>query len=368
MNRGHSLYYFTDKHVFDALIDNKFGKRILLERLREKGIFLSDLSTKESLREYCSLVFLNYFDSRFISDVLDQVTRKEKYSVSELSHSYDPNTFEDVCKDIINGMNNNEKNSGEVVNYYRSKDGTLNIEVSYIEPDFTKNIMAQNITKVGTIRLESDINNNTIITTTDDNKAKIIAKNIFSGLQKKTATPIEELSINLTAIPDCKKRTSFFLKIIESVPDFELLDVASVSVSHISSYIDESDEESEEEKELSTEISGFIRKAILNGDSVLNSPEFQNLDENRFYITKISWTAKQRKPKGDKIDFVAEFKNTAACSDFCFAPMRTYKQKKDGSFNIGSASLSEFDKDALIPLLHQAAKESYLDIIADTQT
>lgn len=352
MKQTGSIYYNTDKNVHDALQNQKFGKKVLTDQLKDRGIFVSHQDEKEELIEYCSPIFTDYHNQNFIHEILDDTKPRTNYQSRAIKADIDVSKIRELCQQIVS----ESEAKGESTKVHYSPDSNIiTIQSSYTEPDYSKSVMSQNLTRTSNIRIEKT-SEGLKVRGHSDEKSVNMSKDLISLIrQDDNDRTVDEILISLEAITEPIARSEFFHLLISNVDGYKIDDVKSVDVNHPKN-LDSTDEDEEE-------IIGFIKRAVLNGGSVLNSPEFKSLDDAGFYVTKVKWSATSEELNGDKVDFSAEFKSTDTCADFNYSVLRIYNRKKDGEYIKHGKSPSEIEKNTLLPLLENSASEAHQAII-----
>ena len=353
MKQTGSIYYNTDKNVHDALRNKKFGKKVIVDQLKDRGIFVSHQDEKEDLIEYCSPIFTDYHNQNFIHEILDDTKPRTNYQSREIKADIDVSEIRGLCQQIVS----DREAKGESTKVHYSPDSNIiTIQSSYTEPDYSKSVMSQNLTRTSNIRVEKT-DEGLKVRGHSDEKSVSMSKDLINLIKEEDKDrAVDEILISLEAITDPIARSEFFHLLISNVDGYKIDDVKSVDVNHPKN--SNSTEDGEEE-----EVIGFIKRAVLNGGSVLNSPEFKSLNDADFYVTKVKWSATSEELNGDKVDFSAEFKSTDTCTDFIYSVLRIYNRKKDGDYIKHGSTPSEIEKNILLPLVEKSALEAYQSII-----
>ena len=349
MSKTGHLYYKTDKNVFDALHNRKIGKTVIIEQLKDRGILISDEDEKDNIMEYASPLFTNYYDQVFLLDTLSSSSSKKTYSNVELSTKMKSLDMQKIMEGVKSDRENNETES---VNLTKNNDGSFVITSTYTEADLSKNVMSQSLTKTTEVRVWEDESGRVQVRGVSDKKGLQIISAIENEIKVKDQN-MEKYVIEFSTIVDHMFRNEFFRKLINSIDGFDAFDVKSVSTSTGNSPETEDD----------GTMLPYVNKLILNGSSVINSKQFTDLYNSGFYISKIEWTAIEKAHNGDKIDFTAEFKDSINCTGFTYTPLRLYKSKDNGDFNVSSSKLSNIAETALLSLIEQSARSAHKEVI-----
>ena len=168
--------------------------------------------------------------------------------------------------------------------------------------------------------------------------------------------------ITLEGINSPEARTFFFIQLIEGLEGYKLENVKQVDIRHpkAGQPLDESEEDD------SSEISGYIKNAVLNGEGVHISKQFKQFHDQGYHITKITWTVIDETPGGNKVELLAFFQDTLRCTDFKYQVKSIYKSK-DGAFefNLTGRSPSNEEKKVLTKLLEDASQAASDKVIEE---
>lgn len=344
IKHGH-LYYKSDKDVFDALHNRKFGKKVITEQLRDRGVLVSIEDNDEDMVEYASLLFLNYHDQQFISETLNSRSQKKNFKSWEITADLPSEDNDDFLKELTKDVKNDlEKEGFDSLDVTKMNDGSYLITTTYTETDYSKSLMTQNLTKSSEVRIWQDAENGIKLRGTEDKKTDLL----FDKIQNKIKDVDNSSSvffIELSSILDSKARSEFFIELIKGIKGFVPTNVKSVSTSTINT-----PEASED-----GDIPPHVNKLLLTGNSVTQSEQFNDLNKAGYFITRIVWSAVQDKPLGDKFEFSAEFKDNRNCRDFSYTPLRFYSCKENGEYNISPNKLPDITISSLLTLIEDSA-------------
>lgn len=96
-------------------------------------------------------------------------------------------------------------------------------------------------------------------------------------------------------------RSQFFQELMNGLRGYETDDVTKVELNR-------STDASEDEDKEETIDTGFVKKAVLNGEGVNSSAIFSQLHEKGYYIGRIAWSSKPTSGIGDRINVEAFLK------------------------------------------------------------
>ncbi|AUM12290.1 hypothetical protein [Ketobacter alkanivorans] len=350
---GPSLYHMTDKNIFDALQHKKVTLNALNDHLLERGIFLSDETGKSEITEYVASLPHDYHHYQFIAGLIENSNRKEPSTNTVLDVQLKNGDIKSYCDEVVK----TRKGSGEVLKISQSGDSTT-VTVTYTDVDFSKTEIRQRTTKHAVIEIENN-NGALSIRRPANNRAAEIVDQFTNELKKSVKEEVPERIISLEAIVQAEARSYFFDKLIKLIDGFKLVDVKQVNVK----FSESDDGEDSDEDDDNGVLLGHIQKAVLNGDGVLQSAEFNQLHGSGFYITKITWVSVDTLPGGDKVEFSAEFGNPDICSDYKYKVCSIYGYKKLDEYNVTGRSPSAIEKKVLLKKLEAASFLAYEKVV-----
>lgn len=342
----------TDKNIYDALQHRKVTIKAIHENLLDRGILLSLDEEKESVSKYVSGLLHDYHDYMYLGSMLENTNRKEPFTNSVMEVDVESKKIKEYCEEVQAA----KEELGETIKI--SRDGNLTvITATYTEVDHTKTEMTQKTTKQATVEIEKD-GAELIIRQQANKKAMEIAsyfKKTIKESEGKDDIEIFEKIISLESVAQPEARSHFFDVLIRSVEGYDLDNVKKVDVKYSSEDVEGvTDDE---------DILGHIQKAVLNGDGVLQSAEFNQLHDSGFYITKITWYSVDSLPGGDRVEFSAGFGNPDKCTDYKYRIGQIFNAKSLSDFNVTGRQPSNVETKVLIRKLEAASLIAYDAVI-----
>ncbi len=155
---------------------------------------------------------------------------------------------------------------------------------------------------------------------------------------------------------------------IESIPNYNCIDVTDVYVTH--PFLEEkkketTDEDTDDEsEEISVDLGCHISKASLKGRGVLESKELNDLLSQGFYITKIVWLSVVNGfVDSNKFEFEAQFFDTDNCKLFSYLVRGQYKYKSIDDYT-HRQNIEKEKEVILLTLIEGSARKISDEIIA----
>jgi len=348
--RSGSLYYASDKALFDALNQHKFTNQDIQKLFFKRGMITSkNTDRKELSKHFCRLTH-DYYDHENIASTFGSTSKREKISNTTILNTIEDDTIEEILGELKNDIQSQD----ELFDIESTEDG-FNIKLKYKVVDYNKSEFKQVSDKIANITIEKEGSGwsirgplNEYTNTIKDSFLDKVAENIDDELDTK--------DINLLSIRSSEKRTQFFKDLIENINGYQLVDVSDVFVFHPEGY----EMEEEDEEDYDEQISGVhIKKASLKGQQVLISDELQSLYDRGFYITKIIWTVmKNGSSESDKYELEAQFTKPQDCTDFSYLVRGFFKYNEDGSYNTSKTNASTEEEKKFSRLLEKAAEKA----------
>lgn len=358
-NHRRSRYFATDKDIFDLLqaSKQKTSKQVLIELLRERGVFVSNEEDRDSLAEYTSLLPHSYSQLDTLLNIAEPGHRAEKTTCSSIETAATKEVLLQAITDV-----QEERGSREVYSKHAHSDEVV-LNLEYSELDLGKTRLKQFKDKEAEIQFQFGANGELEIRRPASPRAEEVLNAILEKVADITKENLLQKKIELSGITTPEGRTKFFTGLINNIEGFDLDDVTSVKVDREIKALNPESELDDEEAPASPEIQSMVRKVLLDGEGLLYSPEYQELNKGGFYISKVIWTSNSEKKDGDKIELEASLGNPSEGTDYKYSIRGVFPQKADGSFNKNKKSPTEAEKQAYLKLLEKASWAS-LDTIA----
>lgn len=95
---GSSLYYASDKNVFDALNQHKVDTPTVVKLFQRRNIVVSKKTPREDLAKYFSMLTHDYYDHKEIAARLGVVARRERTTSMDVSGVTDADEVQGVVE------------------------------------------------------------------------------------------------------------------------------------------------------------------------------------------------------------------------------------------------------------------------------
>lgn len=347
MKKNNNLYFATEKNIYDALHHKRITNSILHDILLKKGIIVSEDMDKEDLIEEVSKLPHGYIDLKDIKSKVQTYDVRE----SQTKVSLDTSTNQEEVKEAIDIMRKKYPTTrSEVFKLSTKKDGGLSLELHYDDIDLSRTELRQIDKKI--VKLDFSIADGKIdIRMPQNAKSKELTALIEKELASLKKESITRFEISLESITDPTLRSQFFHDLMHGIEGYEVEDVNNIEVNRFTTK--SSDEDDDEKID-----AGYVKKAVLKGESVNSSSIFSDLHKKGYFISRVSWSSIPTNKVGDKIILEAFFKNSDSCVDFAYN-IKGINNYNKGKYNITTRSANELEKKSIGRLIEASSERAY---------
>ncbi|QCS63678.1 hypothetical protein EC609_14870 [Achromobacter denitrificans] len=306
---GPSLYYASDKNVFDALNEHKVDAPTVIKLFQRRNIVVSKKTPREDLAKYFSMLTHDYYDHKEIAARLGVAARRERTTSMDVSGVSDSDEVQGVIEQLKKEM----EASGDTVQVSRDGDN-LSIRVQYSQIDYKRNEFSQVQVRDGLIELVKT-SAGYIVRNTQNEYLNGVRDTLLAKIEKTSAEPLTKVVVALFDIPSAKLRSKFFHELASSLPGFVRRDVTDVYVFKARPDLNAENDEAED----SEGAEAHVERVFLRGNGVSRSEILNELlDVEDYYIIKMGWTATETLGNGHVYDIEAGFSDLKDCSGFSF--------------------------------------------------
>lgn len=350
---GPSLYFASDKVIFDAINQRAVNIELLRELLQERGVFVSAKTSKEELAKYFSRLIVDYFDHKTIAGKLGRVAKKERFTAFDIDSEIDQEQIIDAVKEIKKGLDER----GESLKIDVTESGGIVLEIEYEHIDYTKAELRQVQPRDAIVEFTKGSSGRYSVRNTHNNYTDSVVNGICEALGAALGKPIERTTVNLQSHPEPSKRTAFFEALIKGIDGYELITVTEAFCFKPPKGKVFQEDEDDDDKEL--EDSPLVERVGLRGRAVTKSLLIDGLYKTGYYIVKVVW---QVKPKSsadsDVFELEAQFSEPINCTGFSYQTKRVLIFE-DGKITDKTRHLKAAEEAALAQLIERAAKSAY---------
>lgn len=188
---GPSLYFASDKVIFDAINHSQVNTDLIRELLFERGIIVSPKTTKYELAQYFSRLTADYFDQLNIGSKLGKIARRERITYSEIS---EPISKKDIL-DALSVVKTRLESEGSRVTVEVFGDRILaRLDYEYI--DYTETEFRQVQPRDAIIEFLKDSSGQYVVRSTQNTFTDIAVDQVFSAINSVRETPVKQKETN----------------------------------------------------------------------------------------------------------------------------------------------------------------------------
>jgi len=388
-----SLYFASDKAIYDALTQRSLTSAELRKVFLSRGIVISNESDKKFLASRFSALFHDYYDYRNLSLLVGGRDSREKTTNVIVTTAVSKEQLTDALTSVKEWLVDDQHEQAEVAVH----GDQLKLTVKYQKLDLSQAEFRQVVEKTAEVILEKQ-DSGWKITGPMNEKFKDITDQLYSQIEIMTDQDVCTRTISLEAIPDAGIRTNFLRSLIRNLKGMEVVDVVDVSTFNPNDREDddldlsddalviedsievesinkgEEGEDDDPEAELArpqpeARSHKIIRidKASLKGKGVLESKQLLELEGHGFYLWKIRWKAREKLVGSELVLFEAQFGNQAKFCDFSYIVKGVYNYN-NGKYAKNMVRAEPVFEQKLKIRLEEAAQKTLDDIERSLKT
>lgn len=350
---GPSLYFASDKVIFDSISQRAVSVDIVRELLEERGIFVSSKTSKDELAKYFSRLTADYFDHKVIAGKLGRVAKKERFTAFDIDNLIERDQIVDAVKEMKKELDVR----GDVLNFDISDSNKIIVEIAYEHIDYTKAELRQVQPRDAVIEFIKDASGKYSVRSTHNNYTDSVVEKICKFIGDESGIPVSRTTVNLQSHPEPTKRTAFFEGLIKGIAGHDLVTVTEAFCYKPPKGKIEEDEDDDDEKVL--EDSPLVERVGLRGRAVTKSLVIDGLFKTGYYIIKVIF---QVKPiislDSDVFELEAQFSEPRDCTGFSYQTKRVLIFE-EGKITDKTRHPKAAEEAALAQLIEQAAKTAY---------
>lgn len=295
-----SIYYATDKNIFDALNEHKVDSQTIAKLFRSRNTIVSHEMKREQLAEYFSRLNHDYYDHKEISARLGVVARRERITSRDVEGIKDPQ----IVNAAIEELKAELQEFGDVIGVVRDG-GKFTLNVQYEKIDYKRSEFSQVQVRDGSIELQP-ANGGYIVRNTQNDHMDGIRDALLEKISASTQGGLHSSVVSLQDFPDTKTRSGFFYDLFSGLKDYSFRDLTDI-------YVYKPEEEHEDDEEVD-----HVERVILRGKGLSRSEFLAELAESGYYTVRVAWRAKDIMGRGDEYLIEATFSDPVECTKFSF--------------------------------------------------
>jgi hypothetical protein len=348
---GPSLYFASDKVIFDAINHTQVNNDLIRELLFERGIITSPKTTKYELAQYFSRLTADYFNHLEIGNKLGKVSRRERITYAEIN--------EVVTKqEIINGVKS-VKASLEALGNRVTLDvngDRIFARLDYEHIDYTEVEFRQVQPRDAIIEFLKGEGGYYVVRSTQNSFTDIAVDQVFAAINLARENPIKQNRIGLEGYADPVVRTNFFNKLINGIESHNFVTVTEAFCYKPKKKFSISDDDDNDDNELEDQPN--VVRVSLKGTGVTKSFLIDELYDKGYYIVKVVWRVKPIKSMdADLFELEAQFGEPVNCTEFSYQA-RSALVFEDGKLTDKKRIPKADEQDNLFRLIEASAKSA----------
>lgn len=344
------LYFATNKEIHDLLYSakQKITESVLHELLRDRGIIGSPKESRERLAEYLSMLPHDYSDVCGILERREVKGRAEKTSSMTLKVALSAQDLKEVVADY-----GKEETKEEVRSFKKSED-TFVMDVTYPEYDYSRTRLLQRQDRDASITfVQKDGLTEVRFPATE--KSRTIVEKLKQRIEQKKKQVVDTEEIELSKLQTPEERTNFFTTLITSLPNFTLVTVSRLRVASPKLKDDDIEGDEDDLSEAEEVMLGVVKNVALTGENLEASPLYQQLKEKGFFITSITWRAKQSVSPYTIIECDAGFEDGLEGRNFRYS-IRGALRFKNTAYAKTLKAVEGAEREGILNLMEKAAR------------
>lgn len=354
---GPSLYFASDKVIFDSLNQHQVKIEHVRELLFERGIIVSSRTSKEELAQYFSRLTADYFDHDSIASKLGRVAKKERTTTSELKGSFGDSEI----LDALNAVKTMIEKTGNTVDI-TVKDGKIIALISYEHVDYSKIDLRQVEPRDALIVFNKEPDGTFTLRSTQNNEIDAVVDIVVSSLGEKAGKPLERTRISLESMANPASRTNFYENLINDIQGFKF-----ITVTEAYCFRPKTSGVIRDDQDIDTDVDieklPWVEKIALRGEGVNKSIVINDLYKSGYYIVKVLWRVQDEKnSNSDIFELEAQFSRPDNCTDFSYK-VKSVLMVTDGIQTTKRRSAKKEEEETLFRLIDESAKRSLLSLV-----
>lgn len=309
MKSGPSLYYASDKNIFDALNQSKIDQDTLQGMFRRRNIVCSKQTTRHDLAMFFSRLTHDSVDHQDLSRRLGVNRRQERITALDLKGSI---SDEGIIR-AVDFVRQSVLSEGDILQPVRA-DGSLVLNLRYTEIDYRKSEFGQVQHREGYIEIIRNADE-LVIRSTQSGYVEVVRSKLVLAMERDAGIKFERSEVSLFYQGNHGVRSKFFYDLMMGLPGYSHKDVTDVFVYKArpdgaggggGTLIDDDGET-------------YVERVLLRGSGISRSELLRDLtQEKAYYIVKVGWLATEIFGSGFGYDIEAMFADPVGCTGFSY--------------------------------------------------
>lgn len=348
MKKGPSLYYASDKNIFDALNQSKVDQDTIQAMFRRRNTICSKHTPRDELARFFSRLTHDALDHRDLSARLGIASRRERVTAVDLKGSIE----RDSITRSVDSLKERLAREGDTVHVTTNANSTT-LAVRYSVIDYKRSEFSQLQHREGYVEIIRE-KDGLVVRSTKADHIDGVRDELIRAIELDTNAALERSEISLFHHKSHAVRSQFFYDLMMELPDYVRRDVSDVFV-----YKSRPDENSEDEHSSGNgDEDSYVERVLLRGKGVSQSEILRELTRERdYYIIKVGWLATERLGRGFGFDIEATFANPKDCTGFSYLLRGVHELGDDGKLVKHRRGPTTGEIDAIARAIESKARE-----------
>lgn len=345
-----AIYFANDKDIYDLLMSSKvhYSDKKLLEMLRERGIVISSEMDREKLVRFFSTLPHDYHSFEMLLSQLPQRLNASKKQTTKISCDA---TIDQLSSIVLQLQDDRESKFNDSYSVSVGSD-SVDVDVHYTEMDYSKARLRQRKTREAKFEIVVDAEGVKIRSDSAEKMTEIV-RDLESRIENAFVdAKLDKLSLDCFFTPE--QISEFFVSLATNMPGYSLVDVMTIKLEKMEGRSGDTEDTEDTEDIDPIVYEHGVKKAILSGDVLLASPEFQSLSDSGFFISNIRWVS-SKVGNLHKYEFTASFDQSSDERELVYSVDGIYKNKGDGKYNLTRQNVTCGGKKVLLTDLEDHA-------------
>lgn len=355
MIKGPSIYYATDKNIYDALNQSKIDAETIQSMFRRRNIVCSKLTKRGDLAKFFSRLPHDYLDHQDLSDRLGVTPRRERVTAVDLVGK---TISMDATQRAVESIKSKLQSDGDTVRI--TQEGSkFYLSVSYSVVDYRRSEFSQLQHRTGVIELIPE-GSRYVVRSPKTDYLDGVRDELIREIQREVGDGLDRKEISLFEYPESSIRSKFFYDLMSNLPGFVRRDVTDVYV-----FKPLPEDEAEEEDAGQADIDPHIERVMLKGVGITQSELLSSLVKDKdYYIIKTGWIATSTLDKGSGFDIEAAFSNPKDCTGFSYILRGVYDLGENGRLSKKRRAPSASEVNEIAKVIEQKARELLQELVS----
>lgn len=345
-NQGPSLYYATDKNIFDALNQHKVDTSTVMKLFQRRNVIVGKKTPREDLARYFARLTHDYYDHKDIAARLGIAPRRERITSMDVAGV----AGIEELQIAVDQLKQELESLGDVVQVSREGEN-LTMHMQYSTIDYKRSEFTQVQVRDGTVQFIKT-QEGYVVRNTQNTYLNEVREMLLTKIEKSGEVPLTRAAVSLFDVPSPKLRSKFFHELVSNLPGYTRRDVTDVYVFKAKPEV-----EDDEDNEATIDLDTHVERVFLRGNGVTRSELLNSLlDEEEYYITKIGWTAAETMGAGNVYDIEAVFADPKDCTEFSFILSGVFPFE-DGKVSPRRRTPSKLEIDAISRVIESMSRQ-----------